>query len=346
MCTNLLFRDAKAPQVGTRRFFYYDEPDLNGRVFQGSLLIAQKVSAPQNMDILLYQGTDGRFRIGEVNLSAAQAAGESAAVCYLTNATDLTPIVYTPGSDAWVCKRSSAQLGALVGFLTKPAGILVGVVIPCAILLLYLIVALASGHDAELEEEEEIDEQDTDLEFVKSIQKKQQEIAERDARRRQQDTAEEESAPAEKEKPRMSDEEFERLEEEEAARRAERIAAVRSHMEQRRQTETPDGVPLYTAEIITKTHTLPIPKVGDKMVTNAQNVRTPEPARRTPSAKSEEPKPDRKPQPKAAAKPEPKAAEKPAPKAAAKPAAKPAPKIDASDFDDLMAFLDDEKKKL
>ena len=60
------------------------------------------------------------------------------------------------------------------------------------------------------------------------------------------------------------------LEEEEAARRAERIAAVRTHMEQRRQTETPDGVPLYTTEIITKTHTLSIPKTTDKPLTTTQ----------------------------------------------------------------------------
>ena len=75
----------------------------------------------------------------------------------------------------------------------------------------------------------------------------------------------------------MSDEEIAQMEEEEAARRAERIAAVRSHMEQRRQTETPDGVPLYTTEIITKTHTLSIPRVGDQITKTQQRPLRPTP---------------------------------------------------------------------
>ena len=223
-----------------------------------------------------------------------------------------------------------------------------------------------------------------------------------------------------KKNPRLSEEEAFRLEEEEAARRAERIAAVRTHMEQRRQTETPDGVPLYTTEIITKTHTLSIPKVGDKPLTNAEKPLKPTPTEdiprltatghiQIPSAqqieeeklaqenrlrhaaalakaaqdaafglpqppKQEEPAEEQKPEPakpahkmtvedilnegKAAPQP---AAEAPAakpetpaeqPQPASQPAKKPVkktvkkPQIASSSFGDLMAFLDNEQKKL
>ena len=216
---------------------------------------------------------------------------------------------------------------------------------------------------------------------------------------------------------RLSEEEASRLEEEEAARRAERIAAVRTHMEQRRQTETPDGVPLYTTEIITKTHTLSIPKTGDQKLTNAEKPLKPTPTEdiprltatghiQIPSAeqlekekKAQEAQEDRlrhaaelaraaqdaafgdpaprrrKEEPAApvrkaetveeilngvqpAAEKAPAPVEKPASPAetAAAPAAKTVkktvrkvvkkPQIKSSDFGDLMAFLDNEQKKL
>ena len=142
------------------------------------------------------------------------------------------------------------------------------------ILLVYFVFSFSGKKDNDMLP----DDEDNDLAFVKSIQQKQQKIAdaERIAKERKKtqtfDDAlyEDPDAPSFKPQHRLTDEEVAQMEEEEAARRAERIAAVRSHMEQRRSTETPDGVPLYTTEIITKTHTLSIPKTTDKPLTTTQ----------------------------------------------------------------------------
>ena len=355
--------------------------------------------------------------------SSATDEEQTAKTYYLTTVTNSTAVPAEEKQIIGVCTNRSSQLGWIIGLLTGTVGIAAGLVLPCLILLLYLIAVIASSRDHDLDFEEE----DTDLAFVKSIQQKQQKIAERDAERIAKekkktqtfdDSFYDEDMP--KKNPRLSEEEAFRLEEEEAARRAERIAAVRTHMEQRRQTETPDGVPLYTTEIITKTHTLSIPKVGDKPLTNAEKPLKPTPTEdiprltatghiQIPSAQQIEeeklaqenrlrhaaalakaaqdaafglPQPPKQAEPTEEQKPEPakpahkmtvedilnegKAAPQPAaeapaakpetpaeqPQPASQPAKKPVkktvkkPQIASSSFGDLMAFLDNEQKKL
>ena len=272
IAVNLMFSDQKAPKIGKYRLCYYDADtmgsvviDDNGTLLEtGSLIVAEQRDEIVAGNLVLYSAANEMYRIGRVALrEEADAAGLNAVRYYLTQSNDPEPKIIAERDVAGVCKSESRELGLLIGFLLGTTGILVGVILPCLVLLLYLAAALVAAREANQSAEDAVeDDDDTDLAFVKSIQKKQQQIAERDAERQAKHSSGEAKRPH-----RLSDEEMAELEEEEAARRAERIAAVRSHMEQRRQSDTPDGVPLYTTEVITRTHTLPLPRTGELSIT-------------------------------------------------------------------------------
>ena len=283
LVVRLMFKDGNVPKFFGTRYCYYTQEDMGSYVPSGSLVVIEEEPVKQQ-DIILYQDKQGEYRIAVASL-IVEATAASPKTYYLTTATNAVAVEATEGDIIGICTNRSAELGVMVKFLTSIAGLIIGLFIPCVILLIYLISVLIAARESEAEM---LDDEDTDLAFVKSIQRKQQKIAERDAERRakerenqlvteslveEDDEAEDgeaqEAHGIERARKMLTDEEIARLEEEESARRAERIAAVRSHMEQRRQTETPDGVPLYTTEIITKTHTLSIPKVGDQPLTKS-----------------------------------------------------------------------------
>ena len=416
LLVNQLFKHGKVPKIFGTYYCYYEQEDMGSYVPSGSLVVVKEEPINQK-DIVLYTTQQKEYRIAVASLITDDPAAGTKKY-YLTTATNPVAIEVKSTDIVGICTNRSAELGFLVKFLCGTAGMIIGLFIPCVILLIYLISVLIAAKESQAEL---MDDEDTDLAFVKSIQRKQQMIAERDAERRAREREqqmisegieevdeepEEEAHGIERARRMLTDEEIARLEEEEAARRAERIAAVRSHMEQRRQTETPDGVPLYTTEIITKTHTLSLPKTGDLPLTNTQPkelkptpqeniprltatghiqiptpeqiaaekqqaealyIRTEEMRRREQESTSalQSVAPERKKataddvlaEVMAARNPAP-AESEPAPAPAAEiPAAepakpkkkrkkKPAPSIDSANFNDLMAFLNDEEQKL
>ena len=400
---NLLFRNGAAPKILGNRLCYYTYDDMGERVPKGSLVIADEPDQVNMQDIVLYQNEQNEYRIAVASLivdTSSNVPDQTAKTYYLTTVTNTQAVQAEENAIVGICKRRSPELGMLIGFLTGTIGLVVGLVLPCVILLLYVIAVLAHGKGNDTPNNN-IEDEDTDLAFVKSIQQKQQKIAERDAERLAKERQNADDAnPSDRKKsaasapaPELGEEEIARLEEEEAARRAERIAAVRTHMESRRQTETPDGVPLYTTEIITKTHTLSIPKTTDHPV-KKQPALKPTPtediprltatghlqiptaeqieaerkeqdrlaaaqalakaaqdaAFSEPAPKKEEPAPAPAPAKPVEAAPAKPAEPQKAPETPAKPAPAPAkPKkqrIASASFEDLMAFLDDEQKKL
>jgi len=362
---NLLFKNGNAPKIGSHYYCYYTEEDMGERVPSGSLVIADETDLLVNGNIVLYKNTSDDFRIADLSLvldSTSTSVDAPSSVYYLTTATNPTAVAVSKTDILAVCTRRSPELGILIGFLLSPMGIAAGLILPCLIMLLYLCAAMVAAKEAAEQEAEQYEEADTDLAFVKSIQKKQQEIAERDAERHAKEAAENagSSAPVRKQPRRLTDEELAKMEEEEAARRAERIAAVRSHMEQRRQSDMPDGVPLYTTEIITKTHTLTIPKAGDKPLTTTQQRsavksgvtgQIPKPVSSATESQKTAPqivKPVTAPVPTPAVPKDEPHKEAAAPAVPDLPAAEEdydSPIASAS-FEDLMAFLDSEEEKL
>ena len=268
LAVNYFFRDGNAPTFGKYSFCYYTADEIPTVIPSGSMVIAEKADAITKDSIVLYRTTLNTYRIAKTALTdpAAGLIPEKPLI-YLTVETVPAPVQVTKSDILGVCRFKSPELGVVIGFLTSTVGVLIGLILPCLVLLLYITAAVvAAKEEAALEDDDEFeDEDDTDLAFVKSIQKKQQQIAERDAERHASEAGE---APA-KQPRRLTDEEIEEMEEQEAARRAERIAQVRSHMEQRRQSnDTLDGVPLYTTEVITRTH--PLPKTGELSMTRQQ----------------------------------------------------------------------------
>lgn len=385
VCTaavNLMFKGGNVPKLGKHYFCLYTQDDMGSRIPAGSLVIAEEIKEIRNKSIVLYRNTSDQYSIAEISLVVDSASTETTApatLYYLTTVKEPTAVAVSRGDIIGNCTHFSAEMGTLVGFLTGPGGIAAGIILPCLIMILYLCAAMVAAKEEAAQNGEGFDDDgDTDLSFVRSIQKKQQEIAERDAERhaREAGGAETDTLPV---KHRMSDEELARQEEEEAERRAERIAAVRSHMEQRRQSDTPDGVPLYTTEIITKTHTLSIPKSPLTTTQQRSAVRTgitaavtaelaragaktatgpiPVPAAHAkPAAPAPAPAEPAKPAAPAPAPAEPAkpAAPAPAPAEPVKPAAPaPAPAeeefdspIASASYEDLMAFLNSEEEKL
>lgn len=354
IAVNFMFRNGNAPKIGENRYCFYNESDMGDRVPAGSLVIAKPANQLVNHDVVLYRTTSAEYRIAEINLMLGD--GEPVSF-YLMTVTNPTAIVVSKDDIVGVCTGRSPELGVTVGFLTGTVGIVIGLILPCVVLLLYLIAVLVAAKENADQQAALEDDTDTDLAFVKSIQKKQQEIAARDAKRHAREAAEAgEELPAKKQH-RLSDEELASLEEEEAARRAERIAAVRSHMEQRRSSDSTDGVPLYTTEIITKTHTLSIPKVSDRTMTTtqqraavkssataeirAQRVRPVTAQIEVPVKPAEKEKPVETPKPAA-----PVEEVKPAPVPAPIPEPEEDSPITSASFDDLMAFLNSEEDKL
>ena len=282
---NWLFRAGNVPKLLNHYYCYYTADDMGDIVPPGSFVIADETKQINTQEIVLYRDKQNECRIAIASLivdSNSTEEEQTAKTYYLTTKTNATAVDVSEDAILGICRNKSSGIGWLIRELTSTYGLIVGLVLPCVILLLYLLSAIIRGRDTE----PDFDDEDTDLAFVKSIQQKQQKIAERDAERLAKERkktqtfddafyADPNAAPSARE--RMSDEEIAKLEEEEAARRAERIAAVRTHMEQRRQTETPDGVPLYTTEIITKTHTLSLPKTGDQKLTNAEKPLKPTP---------------------------------------------------------------------
>ena len=348
LAVNYFFRDGNAPTFGKYSLCYYTADEMPTVIPSGSMVIAEKADAVPKDSIVLYRTTLNTYRIAKAALTDGEGIVPDKPLTYLTVDTGAAPIQVSKSDILGICKFKSPELGVVTGFLTSPVGVLIGLILPCLVLLLYVAAAVvAAKESAELEDEDEFeDEDDTDLAFVKSIQKKQQQIAERDAERLAS-----ESGAAAKQPRRLTDEELAEMEEQEAARRAERIAQVRSHMEQRRQTETPDGVPLYTTEIITRTHTMPLPKTGELSMTRQQPAVKPGmtgqiPRKKAVTAEMQKTavRPITKPimtaeEAAKPSKPAAEAAEKPAeaqtaPAAPAKPAAPPAT------YDELMDMLD------
>ena len=282
---NWLFRTGNVPKLFSHYYLYYAADDMGETVPAGSFVIAEETKQISTQEIVLYRDRQNDCRIAVASLivdSSSTEEEQTAKTYYLTTMTNATAVEVSEDAILGICRNKSSGIGWMIRELTSTYGLVVGLVLPCVILFLYLISAIVRGRDTE----PDFDDEDTDLAFVKSIQQKQQKIAERDAERLAKERKKTQTfddafyddpnaAPSARE--RMSDEEIAKLEEEEAARRAERIAAVRTHMEQRRQTETPDGVPLYTTEIITKTHTLSLPKTGDQKLTNAEKPLKPTP---------------------------------------------------------------------
>ena len=288
VCTGtvrLLFRNGNAPKLFGKRYVYYAEDDMGSRVPDGVLVFAEDTDKINTQDIVLYKNAQDQYRIAVASLiveTDSSVEGQSGKTFYLTTVTNTTAFETDSSKVIGICRSFSRELGTLVKIMTGTPGLILLIIMPAAILLFYLLVLLLRRGDSAPEPGTE--EADNDLEFVKSIQQKQQQIAERDAERAERERRKTQTfdngfydEPTEKPAHRLSDEEIAQMEEEEAARRAERIAAVRSHMEQRRQTETPDGVPLYTTEIITKTHTLSIPRVGDQITKTQQRPLRPTP---------------------------------------------------------------------
>lgn len=366
---NLLLNDGKMLHVSDQYYFYYDRDDMGSTIPKGSFVIAEEAKNVEEMNAVIYRATNGANRIGIVSLKRDRAEDGTAgsAVYYLTTISDREAIAVSPSDIIGVCKQKNKELGTIIGFLLTMTGMICCLILPCFILLLYLIAAMISARESAKEEDAE---DEADIEFVKSIQQRQAKAAQRDAQR-----LEEHKPAAAKAQPpveMLDEEQMQREEEEEAARRAERIAAVRSHMETRRETETPDGVPLYTTEIITRTHTMPIPKTGTEKLTTTQQraavklsatgkLQTESTVRQTVKPEHTSPalsEPERLPvHPKKTAAPAP--AEQPAPavkpqaKAAApvrqeapKPATQPAPAEDPATFDEIWAMLEAEEKKL
>ncbi|MCQ2407739.1 MAG: hypothetical protein MJ065_04340 [Oscillospiraceae bacterium] len=288
VCTGtvrLLFRNGNAPKLFGKRFVYYAEDDMGSRVPDGVLVFAEDTDQIDTQDIVLYKNAQDQYRIAVASLiveTDSSIEGQSGKTFYLTTVTNTTAFETDSSKVIGICRRLSRELGAVIKVMIGTPGLILLLIMPAAILVFYLLsLLLRRGDDASVSGSEEAD---NDLEFVKSIQQKQQQIAERDAERAERERRKTQTFDdgfyedqAEKTTHRLSDEEIAKMEEEEAARRAERIAAVRSHMEQRRQTETPDGVPLYTTEIITKTHTLSIPRVGDQLTRTQQRPLRPTP---------------------------------------------------------------------
>ena len=373
---NLLMNNGKMLKVSDKYFFYYDRDDMGSTIPKGSFIIAEEAKEAQEMNAVIYKTTagDNRVAIVSLKLDRTDDGTPASTVYYLTTIADPEAIAVSPSDIIGICKQKNKEFGTVIGFLLGMPGMVTCLLLPCFILLLYLIAAMVSSRDKEADMEEIADDE-ADIDFVKSIQQRQQKAAERDAKRL------EEKAPAAEKKPLpfkpMDEEQLQREEEEEAARRAERIAAVRSHMETRRETETPDGVPLYTTEFITKTHTMPIPKTGtEKLTVTAQRAavklsatgRLMSDSAVRPAVKPEAPaavltEPERLPvhAKKAAESPKPAAPEasvKPA--APAKPAAAPVraaapkpavqpvpqPAEDPATFDEVWAMLEAEEQKL
>ena len=343
---NLLYRSDNAPRIGKYRFCYYNSDEMLPDIPAGTMVIAEETDTYAKDQLVLYRDTAGVAKIGKIALTADNDAFKTTTY-YLTvdNSIDPEPTTVPQSSLLGVCTYKSAELGVAVGFLNGMLGLIVCMIMPCIVLMLYLIAAAVAAKERASIKADDEEEGDTDLAFVKSIQKKQQQIAERDAERMAKSGT---GTDAEKPKPtkqprRYTDEELAQLEEQEAARRAERIAAVRSHMEQRRQTETPDGVPLITTEVLTRTHPIPVPKTGELTVTRQQTaVRPgttgpiPKPTAETQSAAKPE-KPAETPAP---------AAETAAPAEPAAPAAPAEPAAPPATYEELMAMLDEEIKKL
>lgn len=336
---NLLYRKDSAPKIGDKYFCYYTADDMTPTIPVGTMVIAREDSTVSDSALVLYRDTAGQSRIGRLALTAEDDVFKTTTY-YLTveNSIDPEPRTVPQSSVLGVCTHKSAELGAAVGFLTGLIGIIICLIAPCIVLVLYLIAAAAAAKEHKRQAEEEDDDSDTDLAFVKSIQKKQQEIAERDAERMAKTgTDTDKPAPPKKQPRRYTDEELAQLEEQEAALRAQRIAAVRSHMEQRRQTETPDGVPLITTEVLTRTHPIPVPRTtGELTVTRQIPKAGTETTAVRPVVKAETPA----------------AAEAPAPAefavtaAPETPAAPAEPAAPPATYEELMAMLDDQISKL
>ena len=272
---NLGFRENHMVSFGKNVFYYNTSDDMEGLVSKYDLAIGKKTDQIDADKVVLYQSTAGDLKLGLVSLimsSDSTAEGISdVPTYYLTKANSASAVAVSPDSIIAVCQTKDATLGAAIKFLTDKTGILVGLIAPSLILLLYVMAIMAMAREKAADDEE--DDDDTDLAFVKSIQE----------RKKVQQTAEfakvsdTEKEPAKAEKPavkqsKYSEEEMAAMEEKEAAERAERIAAIRSRMENRQKTEMPDNVPLFTTEFIAKTHTMSIPKAAtaDAMANSAK----------------------------------------------------------------------------
>lgn len=373
---NLLFREDTALKLAGHMYYYNSADDLSSSVPQGSLVIVDAPDTAAAGDVVLYQSTAGTYKIAKVSLilsSNSTAEGiEAESVYYLTNDKSLAAIAVMRSDLVGICKQRSNELGMMVGFLVSKTGILVGLIAPCIILLLYIMALMAAAHETIVEDD---DDDDTDLAFVKSIQehKKLQQTGEFPKVTESDVPSPSTVASHTPAKQKRSPEELAAAEEKEAAERAERIAAIRSRMEKRQSTEMPDNVPLFTTEFIARTHTMQIPK--NATATAAENA-TAKRAVEQAAKRAEEAK---KAADAAAAEEQRKAEEErasamvqspPASKhsepaleaeivtpaqmeaAASKTATPrkrkqpPKKKVEATDFAGLMAFLDDEQKKL
>ena len=332
LTVNLLFRENKPVQIAGRKCFYYETSTLPSSIESGALVFAEDLT-PTLQDVVLYQSTSGDYKLGVVSLIAnASSSTEletTGQIYYLTNEQSPSSIAIMEEDVLGVCKKKSLELGGVVRFFTSTSGVVIGIVVPCIILLLYIVAVLMAAYEAQQEEDDE--EEETDLKFAKAMQKKQ--IAETPEKYDVPETVK--SVTTELPKPVLT-------EEEEAAQRAARIAAVTSRKKSGATAFSEEDIPLYTAERLSKTHTMRIVRP----TTDTIKATKPEIPKPTPVPEAPKPAPVPKP-----VVPPPTAQPKPTP-SASKPTAKPTapkpetPTASSASFEDLMAFLDAEEKKL
>lgn len=370
---NLLFRGDTTPKILNRYCFYNDTEDMVSVLPKGSLVFAVEATTINPNDIVLYRSTAGMDRLARVSLVLASQYSDVVEdpVFYLTSEREMNAVTVRKSDIIGTCKQVSLELGLMVKFMRSKTGLLFLLILPCLIILLYIMALMSASKEAA----DDDDDDDTDLAFVKSIQEK----------KKLQQTAELPKIPSEEKaaaaspkqtaaKKRLTDEELAAMEEKEAAERAERIAAIRTRMENRQQTEMPDNVPLFTTEFIAKTHTMSIPKnvTAEAAAKAAQQNKTAQSAKPEEKAKTVTSGQPEKTAPKTAEKPL-KKAEQPevkqeAPKAeaekpvetkakAAESAEQPETRkkkkaaelrnlVASASYEDLMAFLNAEESKL
>ncbi len=358
VCANLVARGDKAIKLGGYTCYYYTGDEMTSKISKNNFLFFTEPDMVKQGNIVLYNSTAGNKKIGNVSLvllSPVMSSQNDELVYHLTNEKSLESVAVMHNDIIGILKGQNKKIGIAMGVMSSKSGILVGLILPCLVLLLYILNLISESRDAA----DEDDDDDTDLAFVKSIQqKKLQQTAEfAKVNPEAAQLAEKEAASRKK----LSKADLEALEEKEAAERAERIAAIRTRMENRKPTEMPDNVPLFTTEFIAKTHTMQIPKNATaSAVANSTAKQAEEQAKKR--AESLKKKEDERilesvMKQAAAAKEaaEGKVTEQAAETAAEvkKPAApkkkkstKPKQTVASASYDDLMAFLNAEESKL
>ena len=164
LTVNLLFRNSNAaPELFNYHLYLQTASDMAPTVSKNSAVFVEEAKNYVQGDIVLYDTAVGGRKIAKISLITPPTSDEEGtivpAVYYITDESGTQNGEIDVSKLCGICRYENVTVGKMLLFMTSRLGIVFLLVLPCVLLLIYVISRfIAAGAKEEDDEDEEIEE--------------------------------------------------------------------------------------------------------------------------------------------------------------------------------------------